>query len=93
MNSLPKCLQRTGQMPETGTRSQEEEGEVFKKSKIHSTASYQDIAMFPSLRKLQGQTWHLARSLTGSQATAPGDSANWKGKNRCCPAALTYLWG
>lgn len=38
---------------------------MIKEIKINSRADHQDTAMFPSLRKLQGQKWHLAPSLKG----------------------------
>lgn len=61
MNSLPECSQRMGQMPETGINFQKEEGEMFKEIKINSRTSHKEIAMFPSLRKLQRQKWHPAQ--------------------------------
>lgn len=39
-------------MPQTGKSFQKEEEEMFKKIQINSLTSYQDITMFPKLRKL-----------------------------------------
>lgn len=48
-------------MPETGINFQKEEGEMFKEIKINRRTSHKEIAMFPSLRKLQRQKWHPAQ--------------------------------
>lgn len=85
MNSLPECSQRTGQMPETSINFQKEEGEMFKEIKINRRTSHQEIAMFPSLRKLERQKWHPAQSLWGNGKRGLGNllkgfCKTWKGK-------------
>ena len=91
------------QMPETGINFQKEEGDMFKKIiknllLIYNRTSYQEIAIFPSLRKLQSQKWHPARSPKGnggrgSQEPSPGAFASWKGKGSCGPTERWHGWG
>lgn len=60
-------------MPEMGINFQKKEEEIVKEIKINSRTSHQEIAMVPSLKKLQRQKRPLAQGLKGMVEESSGN--------------------